>query len=160
MSETPAFLSERLRTEGEKTHTFFAGLKPDQWQTSVYTEGENWTIRSVLAHYVSAEKGFVKIFSDIRDGGSGVSVDFDIDRYNASQQRKTSDLTPAELLESFRLVRAGMIELVASLSEADLARQGRHPFLGETSLAEMIKMVYRHNQIHYRDLRKVIAEGL
>jgi hypothetical protein len=88
-----------------------------------------------------------------------VRDDFDIDRYNASQQKKTLELSPAELLEQFKAVRGRMTELVSSLSESDLARQGRHPFLGQTTLAEMIKMVYRHNQIHYRDLRKVLGES-
>ncbi|MCX6068934.1 MAG: DinB family protein, partial [Chloroflexi bacterium] len=74
-------------------------------------------------------------------------------------QRKTQALTPAELLEQFKAVRGKMIALVASFSETDLEKQGRHPFLGQTTLAEMIKMVYRHNQIHYRDLRKIIAES-
>ena len=159
MTETSAFLSERLRTEGEKTFAFFAGLSPAQWQSSVYTEGETWTIRNVLAHYVTAEKGFIVIFSGMKDGGTGVPDDFDIDRYNASQQRKTRELTSAELLAEFQSVRAKMVALVASFSETDLARQGRHPFLGQTTLNEMIKMVYRHNQIHYRDLRKVLGEG-
>src|SRR5512145_1011412 len=141
MPETPAFLSERLKTEGDKTAAFFASLTSDQWKSEVYTEGETWTIRNVLAHYVTAEKGFVSIFTSIREGGSGVSADFDIDRYNASQQKKTGDLTPLELLEQFKAIRAQMTAFVASLSEADLAKQGRHPFLGHTTLAEMIKMV-------------------
>lgn len=47
-----------------------------------------------------------------------------------------------------------MTALVASFTEEDLQKQGRHPFLGLTTLAEMVKMVYRHNQIHLRDLRK------
>ena len=158
MPETPAFLAERLKTEGDKTAAFFASLTVDQWKLEVYTEGEKWTIRNVLAHYVTAEKGFVKIFASILDGGSGVSEDFDVDRFNASQQKKTSELTPIELLEQFKVIRAQMTAFVASLVEADLAKQGRHPFLGQTTLAEMIKMVYRHNQIHYRDLRKVIGE--
>jgi uncharacterized protein (TIGR03083 family) len=158
MPDDPAFLAERLRAEGDKTLTFFAGLSPAQWQASVYTEGETWTIRSVLAHYVTAEKGFVSIFNSIREGGPGVHEDFDIDRYNASQQKKTGELSPAELLEQFRSVRARMVALVASMSADDLARQGRHPFLGQTTLDEMIKMVYRHNQIHYRDLRKILGE--
>jgi hypothetical protein len=88
-----------------------------------------------------------------------VPEDFEIDRYNASQQKKTRELTPLELLEQFKTIRAQMTAFVASLTEADLAKQGRHPFLGQTTLAEMIKMVYRHNQIHYRDLRKVIGES-
>ncbi len=159
MAETTAFLADRLKTEGEKTVAFFAALTDDQWQATVYTEGETWTIRNVLAHYVTAEKGFIGIFTSIRTGGPGASDDFEIDRYNASQQRKTQALTPAELLEQFKAVRGKMIALVASFSETDLEKQGRHPFLGQTTLAEMIKMVYRHNQIHYRDLRKIIAES-
>jgi hypothetical protein len=156
MPESSAFLSERLKTEGEKTAAFFSSLTADQWNDLVYTEGAEWTVRSVLAHYVTAEKGFVKLFSDIRDGGPGASEDFDIDRYNASQQQKTRERMPAELLEQFKTIRAEMAAWVASLTEADLQKQGRHPFLGVTTLAEMIKMVYRHNQIHQRDLRKVI----
>lgn len=157
MPESPAFLADRLRVEGDKTFNFFSGLSPDQWKLEVYTEDQVWTIRSVLAHYLTAEKGFIKIFSNIRDGGPGASSDFDIDRYNASQQKKTGELEPIELLEQFRDVRSQMIELVSTFSDADLEKQGRHPFLGQTTLAEMIKMVYRHNQIHFRDLRKIIG---
>ncbi len=156
MPESPAFLAERLKSEGEKTVAFFATLSDAQWNGTVYTEGGEWTVRSVLAHFVTAEKGFLRIFPEICAGGAGAAEDFDIDRYNASQQAKTRDLSPAELLDQFRTVRAEMADWVASLSDADLQKQGRHPFLGLTSLGEMIKMVYRHNQIHYRDLRKLL----
>lgn len=155
MPENPEYLSERLKSEGEKTLAFFESLTPQQWHIEVYTEGERWTVRSVLVHYVTAERAFVKLFSGINDGGPGVSEDFDIDRYNASQQRKTSESSPAELMEMFKQVRAEMTSLVASFSEADLQKEGRHPYLGVTTLAEMVKMVYRHNQIHHRDLRSL-----
>jgi hypothetical protein len=157
MHDNPAFLADRLSVEGEKTIAFFSGLTPEQWRATVYTEGETWTIRNVLAHYVTAEKGFVKIFGSIRAGGPGVADDFDIDRYNSSQQKKTNEFTPEELLEQFKVIRAEMITLVNSFSDADLTKQGRHPYLGIATLLEMIKMVYRHNQIHARDLRKVIV---
>jgi len=156
MPDTPEFLTERLTTEGQKIAAFFDALAPEQWKILVYTEGEQWTLRNVLAHFVMAEKGFLKLFANIRDGGPGAAEDFDIDRYNASQQEKTRELSPAELLEGFRAVRAEMAALVASLTEEDLQKQGRHPFLGLTTLAEMVKMVYRHNQIHLRDLRKLL----
>ncbi len=156
MPESPVFLADRLKTEGEKIHAFFSALAPEQWQTPVYAEGQTWTTRNVLAHFVTAERGFLKLFADIRAGGPGASEDFDIDRYNASQQEKTRETPPAELLEQFQAVRAEMTALVASFSEEDLQKQGRHPFLGLTTLAEMVKMVYRHNQIHLRDLRKLL----
>lgn len=153
MPETPAFLAERLRAEGEKTLRFFQSLAPEQWETVVYTEGEPWTVRAVLAHFVTAEKGFLKLLPGIAAGGPGASEDFDIDRYNASQQEKSKHLTPPELLEQFREVRAAMVAWVDSLTSADLEKTGRHPFLGHTTLSEMIKMIYRHNQLHQRDLR-------
>jgi hypothetical protein len=156
MSENIPFLVERLRVEGEKAFAFFDGLSPEQWQFSVYAEGELWTVRNVLSHYVTAEKGFVRIFNEILTGGTGVTEDFDIDRYNASQQKKTMDLTEDQLLAMFKEIRSQMILLVASMSNEDLLRQGRHPYLGYTTLGEMIKMVYRHNQIHFRDLRKIL----
>jgi hypothetical protein len=96
------------------------------------------------------------MFESIRKGGAGASEDFSIDRYNARQQEKTRDLAPPELLESYRAIRAEMVAWVSKLEQADLEKSGRHPYLGQTTLLEMIKMVYLHNQIHYRDMRKAL----
>ncbi len=38
--------------------------------------------------------------------------------------------------------------MVASISQADLTEEGRHPYLGVAPLTDMIKLIYRHNQIH------------
>ncbi|GAB4503414.1 MAG: hypothetical protein Fur0043_04060 [Anaerolineales bacterium] len=157
MPVTPVSLVERLKAEGEKCLTFFEALAPAQWQVEVYEEGGVWTVRSVLAHFVTAERGFLALFQNILAGGEGATEDFSIDRYNARQQEKTRDMSPAALLEEFRAVRTEMVAWVADLTEADLCKEGRHPFLGQTTLAEMIKMVYLHNQIHLRDLRKCVA---
>jgi len=157
MPDSPAFLSERLKIEGEKSAAFFSALTPTQWNAEVYNEGALWTVRNILAHFVTAEQGFLALFASILDGGIGAPEDFSINRYNASQQEKTRDLTPEELLAQFIAVRAEMTAWVSGLSEADLRMEGRHPFLGKTALAEMIKMVYRHNQIHLRDLRSHIG---
>ncbi len=157
MPETPAFLAERLKVEGEKCLAFFAALQPEQWQVEIYADGALWTVRNVLAHFVTAERGFLALFQSVWTGGEGAAEDFSIDRYNAAQQEKTRHLSPAELLAQFRDVRADLTAWVAALTEADLLKEGRHPFLGQTTLAEMIKMVYLHNHIHLRDLRKRLA---
>lgn len=149
-------LANKLRTEGEKFDSLFAGLTDDQWQSEVYTEGETWTLRNVLSHFVTSERGLVRLFEQIRLGGAGSPDDFSIDRYNARQQEKTKELTPQELLEQYKAIRADSIAWTLSLEEADLEKQGRHPFLGMTSIREMIKMLYIHNQTHYRDMKKVL----
>lgn len=153
---SPSVLAEKLKTEGEKIADFFAALTAEQWQQIVYSEEGQWTARSILAHFVSAEQGFLKIFASIRAGGPGASDDFDIDRYNASQLAKLAEIPPAELLERYRAVRAEMVTFAASLDEADLGKQGRHPALGMTSLGEMLKMVHLHNTMHLRDLKKLV----
>ena len=149
-------LAEKLKSEGEKFIGIFSGLTANQWQTEVYTEGATWTICNVLSHFVTSERGLVKLFEQIRQGGGGVTDEFSIDRYNASQQEKTKDFPVADLLEKYKLTRAKTVTWVSGLKESDLEITGRHPFLGVTTLREMVKMLYLHNQIHYRDFKKAL----
>ena len=155
MSET-AELAQKLKSEGEKFAAFFGSLTEEQWKKEIYTEGSVWTIRNILAHLMTSERAFIKLFESIRQGGGGVADDFVADRYNASQQQKTKELTPIELLDQYKAMRVRMIEWVSGISDSDLEKTGRHPALGITTLREMIKMVYIHNQTHYRDLRRVL----
>jgi hypothetical protein len=135
---------------------FFSGLTEEQWTSQVYTEGETWTLRNVLAHFVTSERGLVKLFERIRTTGEGSSEDFSIDRYNAAQQQRTKDLMPAALLEQYKEVRANSVAWVSGLKDEELEIKGRHPFLGETVIREMIKMLYIHNQTHYRDVKRTM----
>ena len=153
---TPAKLAARLQSEGEKVTAYFGALGDEDWSTEVYTEGDTWSIRNVLAHFVTSERGLLRLFKNICEGGPGASEDFSIDYYNARQQEKTRDLTPQELLAQFADVRADTVGWVAGLSDDDLSKEGRHPFLGQVQLIEMLKMLYIHNQIHFRDFRKLL----
>ena len=50
MSEiSPAWLAERLKKEGERVVNSFSVLTDEQWKAKVYTEGDNWTVRELLA---------------------------------------------------------------------------------------------------------------
>ncbi len=149
-------LAEKLKSEGERFVSIFSGFTDEQWQREVYTEGTTWTIRSVLAHFVTAERGLLKLFEDIRRGGEGASEDFSIDRYNAAMQDRTKESNPQELLKQYKATRAESIAWTLGLAETDLDKQGRHPFLGVTTLREMIKMLFLHNQLHYRDMRRAL----
>jgi len=151
-------LAEKLRSEGEKMVAIFSGLEEDQWQEEVYTEGTTWTIRNVLSHFVTSERGLIKLFEQIRQGGPGSADDFSIDRYNAAMQDRTKTATPQELIERDKEVRANAITWVSGLNESELEITGRHPFLGQTVIREMIKMLYIHNLTHYRDMKKVLRD--
>jgi uncharacterized damage-inducible protein DinB len=147
-------LAEKLKTEGDRFVSIFSALTDDQWNQEVYTEGTTWTIRNVLSHFVTSERGLIKLFEQIRQGGTGAADDFSIDRYNAAMQERSKDSTVLELLEQYKQVRANSIAWVSSLKDEELEIMGRHPFLQITTIREMIKMLYIHNMTHYRDVKK------
>ncbi len=152
----PGDLALKLGSEGERLLSFFESLGQAEWDLPVYMEGAVWTVRSIVAHLMTSERAFLTLFEQIRQGGQGVGEDFDIDRYNASQQRKVADASGAELMRSFKQARSEMITWVSALAESDLEKRGQHPFLGPTSLRDMIKMLYVHNHMHYRDVRRAL----
>jgi hypothetical protein len=154
MAETPQRLVDRLSQEGEKTRQFFEALPAVDWDLQVYSEGGQWRIRQIMAHFVATEASVQKLIKNIQDGGEGAPLDFDIDRFNESRVSRLEGTSPSELISQFCELRQQTAQLVACLSPDDLQRTGRHPFLGVTSLEEIIKLMYRHNQIHQRDIRK------
>lgn len=158
MSDTPSELARRLQAEGEKTRNYFEGLSDAQWNRQAYTDGACWSVREVLAHFVASELSHQKLIANICAGGAGSPDDFDIDRYNERKVGQLSDRDAASLLQDFSAARQQTTALVEGLTLEDLSLTGRHPFLGQSPLADIIRMIYRHNQIHQREIRKILAE--
>ena len=149
-------LADKLKAEGEKMIDIFGGFTDDQWAQEIYTEDTTWTIRNVLSHFVTSERGLLKLFEQIRQGGPGAADDFSIDRYNAAMQARTKEMSPAELIEQYKQVRDHSVAWISALKPEELEIMGRHPFLQMTTIREMIKMLYIHNMTHYRDIKKSI----
>ncbi len=159
MPDTPAFLAERLRVEGQKSAAFFRQLSPGDWSKTIYTDGETWTLHEVLAHFVTAELSLCRLVQNIAGGGSGSSEDFDLNAYNSRKVAGLKEAGVEEMIAQYLENRSKTAEVVAGLSEQDLQKRGRHPYLGVTDLTEIIKIIYRHNQIHQREIRAAVSEA-
>ena len=157
MPDTPTHLSERMLSEGQRTLAFFRTLTPDQWRLTIYTEGSEWAVRDVLAHFVSAESGMTRLVENILSGGAGTPDDFDLNAYNERKVAGLKDVSTEDLLAQFAILREKSAALACRLSPEDLLKTGRHPWLGVTNISEILKMMYRHNQIHQRDIRRSIG---
>lgn len=157
MADDPLWLAEKMRREGEKTRAFFQDIRPQQWQVRVYSEGASWTVHQILAHLVGAEDGIGRLVASIHKSHPGVPQDFDLDAYNERHVAGIESLSPQDLAAKFGELRSANALFVASLSAQDLQRQGRHPWLGVVALEEMVKLLYRHNAIHERDIRRVLS---
>ncbi|HIE37721.1 MAG TPA: DinB family protein [Anaerolineales bacterium] len=145
-------LLARLRKGIDKTMAIFNAISPAQWEAVLYEEPYPWTVRDLLAHFVSAEEGLLRIAQDIAAGGPGAPEGFDYDAYNAAEQKRLADIPPESLLAALYTARQRTIEWVKSLQETDLDRKGRHPALGEIDLETFINAIYGHQLLHMRDL--------
>ena len=155
MPDSPEQLSRRMLEEGKKTLAFFCNLPESQRDLTVYSDGSQWNIQQVLAHFVDAEHSFTSLIENVLQGGSGAPEDFNINTYNERHVARMQDISFDELVRQFQQFRERNVEIVSRVSLEDLERQGRHPFLGTASLSDMIKLIYRHNQIHLRDIRRL-----
>lgn len=147
---------ERLRDKGAETLAFFEALAPDEWEIVVYTEGTDWTPREVMCHFVSAERAFLRIFEDVAAGGEGAPEGLDIDAFNEGEVAGMADESPPALLAQFRAARAATVAFLQTLTDADLDREGRHPWFGFDKIEKFVKLTYRHNMIHQRDIRRTL----
>ncbi len=158
MSDKHRLIQKRLQDEGDKLLALFEVLTPAQWQRVVYADGMIWTIKDLLAHQISAEKEFQFYGRDVLNGGSGAPEDFDINRFNNREVAAMSDQAPGELLVAFRATRQDTIDFVSTIHEEQFALQGRHPFFGMMAIEDLFKLIYRHNMLHARDLRKALGQ--
>ncbi len=153
-------LAGRLQESGDRTRDFFAQIPPAQWGELVYSDGMDWNVKHILAHFVVTESEIARLIKYILQGSPGVSEDFDIDAFNQREVNCFSKLPTGAILQRFLEKRAETVALVSALRDADLAVQGRHPWLGVAPIEDMIKLLYRHNQIHQRDIRKTLESSI
>jgi hypothetical protein len=151
-SEIIANLEKNLKN----TISFFRSLSHDQLSVQVYSDGAKWTVKQILAHFITIERSMHWLFKNILSGGSGASDDFDVDRFNLTQPKKLDELTVEELIEQFNSVREGTILIVKGMTEQDFNREGMHPFHGHGKLDRFIVWAYEHVGIHEDDIRKVL----
>ena len=136
--------------------SFFRSLSDDQLNVQVYTDGANWRVKQVLAHFITIERSMHWLFKNILSGGPGSPGDFDVERFNRSQPKKLDGLTLEELIEQFKSVRKGTIGIVEGMTEQDFNREGMHPFHGHGKLERFIIWAYEHVRIHEDDIRRVL----
>ncbi len=159
MSDKHTVIQKRLHDEGDKLLAIFEALPPEQWRTVIYTDSMTWTIKDLLAHQVSAEREFQFYGHDILNGGPGTPEGFSINGFNNNAVAQLADRTPDQLLADFRAARQDTIEFVSLIHDEQFAWQGRHPFFGMMTIEDMFKLIYRHNMMHARDLRKILGGG-
>jgi hypothetical protein len=155
MTEQNNPLAAKLLSEGEKTMAFFQALPDETWSRRIYTDGAEWDARETLAHLIQAEASLRVLFKQVVAGGEGAPADFNVNAFNRERTGRLAALSREELLQRFMHERRKTANFAGGLSAGQLALRGRHPALGDSSIEEMLKMIYLHNNMHVREIKKV-----
>ena len=154
MKDRQTHIIAELTKNLEESIVFFRSLSPEELGIQVYEDGAKWTVKQVLAHFVTIEGTMQWLFKDILAGGPGSPEDFDVDRFNRSQPKKLDGLSMDELITQFKSVREETISIVMAMSEEDFDREGRHAFHGHGKLERFIRWTYEHVNLHLDDIEK------
>ena len=150
---------EKLISDGTRIVKLFSSLTIDEWTSTVYDGENNWQVKDILAHFISAEQSFIVLFDNIRINGIGVNDDFTTDAYNNAQVKKLKQTAAEDLIDLFIKTREATINWVIQIPESDFEIVGRHPALGETKIINMVRMITIHNQMHIKDLQDSIGNN-
>jgi len=111
MADRSTEIITELEKNLENFISFFRSLSDDQLSVQIYTDGAKWTVKQLLAHFITIERSMHWLFKDILSGGSGSPDGFDVDRFNLTQPKKLDGLTVEELIEQFKSVREDTIAI-------------------------------------------------
>lgn len=157
MSAEASKLADKLLNEGERALAFFRALPEDAWSRTVYADGARWTTRQAFEHLLISEDSIRRLCEDVTRGGGGAPEGFDVDGFNSRMTDTFGAKTRDELFAMFAETRLRTADFARSLDDARLAMRGRHPAMGDSSVGDTLKMIYLHNAMHIRDVKKQAA---
>ena len=157
-TERRDYWKEKLSQSREALFTLLNGLSPEQWRTTVFAEGNTWTVATVLAHLVESERGMSIHVHKIRKGEATIPDDFDLERWNAGLTRRTGDTSPEELMANADATRAKTLEVMDSLEDGEWALTGRHASRGEITIDQYYETIHAHEVGHLEDIRAALCE--
>jgi hypothetical protein len=119
---------------------------PDSWTATGDTAG-GWTPRDVVGHLISAEiDDFRPRIERILEHGLDLPFDA-FDRF--AHVDRDAGMPLDDLVVRFSsLRRDNLAWLAATVTDADLARRGRHPTLGEVTLGQLLTTWAVHDLDH------------
>ena len=145
LGRTPSVLNALLRGTSRSWHAIDEGA-------------ETWSAFDVVGHLVHAdETDWIPRARIILEHGDSRAFE-PFDRF--AQFERYGDWSLDALLDRFAELREANLELVRSwqLTEADLARPGRHPELGSVDLGQLLATWVVHDLNHIGQVTRVMAK--
>ena len=159
-----AELLERIQAERTALDETLARLS--EMQLVAPGEYEGWSVKDHLAHLAAWELGIAAL---LRRGPRYAAMGLDENTYlnagtdgiNAAIHERTNDLSLADVLAGLRQAQAELLDALAPLSEADLAKRYSHyqpDEPGKDSGAPVVRWIAGNTYEHYAEHVAWLAE--
>jgi len=104
---------------------------------------------------ISAEGEFQFYDAIVLNGGKGAPEDFNLTPSIIVKSQPELSGRQEATADDFRADPSGHNRVLSpSSATIQFALQGRHPFFGMMVIEDLFKLIYRHNMMHARDIRK------
>lgn len=152
-------LSEAIAVLARAPATYRALLYglPEPWISA--TEGANsWSPYDIIGHLIHGERTdwMVRARHILTHGETAPFAPFDREAMRAASPRRTL----AGLLDTFETLRAENLAALRGLhlTDAELARPGRHPALGRVTLGQLLATWVAHDLNHLAQVSRVMGK--
>ncbi len=119
-----------------------------------------WSVKDAVAHLVGAERGMTRIARGMAAGQDPqLPQGYNNDEYNARQVSKRQGQNLAQVRQELGASRAELMTFLQSITPEQLALCGEHPLYGETSLKDLLVILYSHETTHTNEIADKIRES-
>ena len=144
---------DQMSTTAERLRAVTSGLS-DETLRLPEREGK-WSVIEVTRHIAETELVYSFRFRIAVAQENAAITGFDQDLW--AQRLRYRDAELAGTLELFRVVRTTNLELLRSLTPAELQRSAIHEERGPESVELMMKLAAGHDLIHLRQIERIRA---
>lgn len=122
-------------------------------------DAEGWSPKDVVAHLLSIHYAAnVQRARLILDNDDPVIPG--VDEIATLESSGMRGWALAKLLDAYTAARAESLSWLRALSDAELARSGRHAVVGVVTIADVLHHIAYHDQVHVRQIALMLAAPL
>jgi hypothetical protein len=154
MSEEIRKIQSKLEASRAKLLATVDGLQAQAWEWRP-ADGR-WSARLTLAHVGSAQWSHLEVAQRLVAGKPTAIPGFDLDEWNNTRVAEREDWSVDQVLADLEAAQQATIEFLEALDDETLLITGTHPALGEVSVAQVIRIIPIHDNLHRRDLLKLV----
>jgi hypothetical protein len=149
-------IKSKLQASRAKLLATVDGLDANAWEWRP-ADGR-WSVRLILAHVGSAQWSHLEVAQRLVAGQPTAIPGFDLDEWNNARVAEREDWLVNQVLADLESAQQATLGFLETIDDQALVITGSHPALGEVTVAQVIRIIPIHDNLHRRDLLKLVRE--